>query len=242
LLLLLLVTLGNRYLPRPGAWMDRVKGVFGFVFLAMALYTVRSLLPATLLLALSGGWLIALAWATWPALQRLPALRAVPLLGALWGSLLLVGAAAGGDDLWQPLRPFTGGGTGAVAAQHAEDSFVTVSRPEDLQRELDAAKARGQWVMLDYYADWCVSCKVMEKQVFARGDVQAGLAGVHLLRLDVTADTPASKALLQRYQVPGPPSIIWIGPEGDERRARRITGEVDAAAFQQHWAQTRSQG
>ncbi|MGE8314363.1 MAG: protein-disulfide reductase DsbD [Pseudomonas putida] len=240
--LLLLVTLGNRYLPRPGAWMDRVKGVFGFVFLAMALYTVRSLLPATLLLALSGGWLIALAWATWPALQRLPALRAVPLLGALWGSLLLVGAAAGGDDLWQPLRPFTGGGTAPVAAQHAEDSFVTVSRPEDLQRELDAAKARGQWVMLDYYADWCVSCKVMEKQVFARSDVQANLAGVHLLRLDVTADSPASKALLQRYQVPGPPSIIWIGPEGDERRARRITGEVDAAAFQQHWAQTRSQG
>ncbi|MFK2915546.1 protein-disulfide reductase DsbD [Pseudomonas sp. 3HC3] len=240
--LLLLVTLGNRYLPRPGAWMNRVKGVFGFVFLAMALYTVRSLLPATLLLALSGAWLIALAWATWPALQRLPALRAVPLLGALWGGLLLVGAAAGGDDLWQPLRPFTGGGSTAAAGQHAEDSFVTVSRPEDLKRELDAAKARGQWVMLDYYADWCVSCKVMEKQVFARSDVQTGLTGVHLLRLDVTADSPASKALLQRYQVPGPPSIIWIGPEGEERRARRITGEVDAAAFQQHWAQTRSQG
>ncbi|MBA6137162.1 MULTISPECIES: protein-disulfide reductase DsbD [Pseudomonas] len=239
--LLLLVTLGNRYLPRPGAWMERVKGVFGFVFLAMALYTVRSLLPATLLLALSGAWLIALAWASWPALQRLPALRAVPLLGALWGGLLLVGAAAGGDDLWQPLQPFAGGGA-PVAGQHAEDSFVTVRRPEDLQRELEAAKARGQWVMLDYYADWCVSCKVMEKQVFARNDVQAGLAGVHLLRLDVTADTPASKALLQRYQVPGPPSIIWIGPEGDERRARRITGEVDAAVFQQHWAQTRSQG
>lgn len=240
--LLLLVTLGNRYLPRPGAWMNRVKGVFGFVFLAMALYTVRSLLPATLLLALSGAWLIALAWAAWPALQRLPALRAVPLLGALWGGLLLVGAAAGGDDLWQPLSPFAGGVAATAPSQHAEDRFVTVSRPEDLQRELDAAKARGQWVMLDYYADWCVSCKVMEKQVFARSDVQAGLAGVHLLRLDVTADSPASKALLQRYQVPGPPSIIWIGPEGEERRARRITGEVDAAAFQQHWVQTRSQG
>uniref|UniRef100_UPI0039066C09 protein-disulfide reductase DsbD n=1 Tax=Pseudomonas sp. KCJK8806 TaxID=3344559 RepID=UPI0039066C09 len=240
--LLLLVTLGNRYLPRPGAWMNRVKGVFGFVFLGMALYTVRSLLPATLLLALSGAWLIALAWAAWPALQRLPALRAVPLLGALWGGLLLVGAAAGGDDLWQPLRPFAGGVAATAPSQHAEDRFVTVSRPEDLQRELDAAKARGQWVMLDYYADWCVSCKVMEKQVFARSDVQAGLAGVHLLRLDVTADSPASKALLQRYQVPGPPSIIWIGPEGEERRARRITGEVDAAAFQQHWGQTRSQG
>lgn len=240
--LLLLVTLGNRFLPRPGAWMNRVKGVFGFVFLGMALYTLRSLLPAALLLALSGALLIALAWAAWPALQRLPALRALPLLGALWGGLLLVGAAAGGDDLWQPLRPFAGGGAAPATGQHIEDAFVTVSRPEDLQRELDAAKARGQWVMLDYYADWCVSCKVMEKQVFARSDVQAGLAGVHLLRLDVTADTPASQALLQRYQVPGPPSIIWVGPEGDERRARRITGEVDAAAFLQHWTQTRSQG
>ncbi|MDT8924255.1 protein-disulfide reductase DsbD [Pseudomonas taiwanensis] len=239
--LLLLVTLGNRYLPRPGAWMNRVKAVFGFVFLAMALYTVRSLLAETLVLALSGAWLIALAWAAWPALQRLPALRAVPLLGALWGGLLLVGAAAGGDDPWQPLRPFTVG-TAVSATPHNADTFTTVSRPEDLQRELDAAKARGQWVMLDYYADWCVSCKVMEKQVFARGDVRASLAGVHLLRLDVTADSPASRELLQRYQVPGPPSIIWIGPEGLERRARRITGEVDAPAFVQHWTQTRSQG
>ncbi len=239
--LLLLVTLGNRYLPRPGAWMNRVKGVFGFVFLAMALYTVRSLLAAPVVLALSGAWLIALGWAMWPALQRLPALRALPLLGALWGGLLLVGAAAGGDDLWQPLRPFAGG-SAAATVQKADEHFVTVSSPEALQRELDAAKARGQWVMVDYYADWCVSCKVMEKQVFSRPDIQSSLAGVHLLRLDVTADSAASRALLQRYQVPGPPSIIWLGPEGDERRARRITGEVDAAAFLQHWTQTRSQG
>ncbi|MBC3437541.1 protein-disulfide reductase DsbD [Pseudomonas sp. BW16M2] len=239
--LLLLVTLGNRYLPRPGAWMNLVKGLFGFVFLAMALYTVRSLLAETLVLALAGAWLIALGWAAWPALQRLPALRAIPLLGALWGGLLLVGAAAGGNDLWQPLQPFAGKGT-AQAPANAHDAFVTVNAPADLQRELDAAKARGQWVLVDYYADWCVSCKVMEKQVFGRGDVQASLAGVHLLRLDVTADSPASRELLQRYQVPGPPSLIWIGPEGDERRARRITGEIDAAGFLQHWAQTRSQG
>jgi thiol:disulfide interchange protein DsbD len=238
--LLLLVTLGNRYLPRPGAWMERVKGVFGFVFLGMALYTLRSLLPAPLLLALAGAGLIALGWAAWPALQRLPALRALPLLGALWGGLLLVGAAAGGSDLWQPLQPFVGKTSNSVAEAH--DSFTTVNSPAALQRELDAAKARGQWVLVDYYADWCVSCKVMEKQVFARPDVQASLQGVHLLRLDVTADTPASRELLQRYQVPGPPSLVWVGPEGDERRARRITGEVDAATFLRHWAQTRSQG
>ncbi|AZL74907.1 protein-disulfide reductase DsbD [Pseudomonas oryziphila] len=239
--LMLLVTLGNRYLPRPGAWMNLVKGLFGFVFLAMALYTVRTLLTEPLLLALAGAWLIALGWAAWPALHRLPALRAVPLLGALWGGLLLVGAAAGGSNLWQPLQPFAGN-TQSAAQATAHDAFVTVSNPVDLQRELDAAKARGQWVLVDYYADWCVSCKVMEKQVFGRADVQASLAGVHLLRLDVTADSPASRELLQRYQVPGPPSLIWVGPEGDERRARRITGEIDAAGFLQHWAQTRSQG
>ncbi|MCE1117002.1 MULTISPECIES: protein-disulfide reductase DsbD [Pseudomonas] len=239
--LLLLVTLGNRYLPRPGAWMNLVKGLFGFVFLAMALYTVRTLLAEPLLLALAGAWLIALGWAAWPALHRLPALRAVPLLGALWGGLLLVGAAAGGSNLWQPLQPFAGTANSAAQAS-AHDAFVTVKNPADLQRELDAAKARGQWVLVDYYADWCVSCKVMEKQVFGRADVLASLDGVHLLRLDVTADTPASRELLQRYQVPGPPSLIWVGPEGDERRARRITGEIDAAGFLQHWAQTRSQG
>ena len=239
--LLLLVTLGNRCLPRPGAWMDRVKGLFGFVFLGMALYTLRGLLPAALVLALAGAWLIALAWACWPALQRLPTLRALPLLGALWGGLLLVGAAAGGSDPWQPLQPFAASSRSAPSIQ-AHDAFVTVSQPEALQRELDSAKARGQWVLLDYYADWCVSCKVMEQQVFTHDGVQAGLAGVHLLRLDVTADTPASRALLQRYQVPGPPSLLWIGPEGEERRHRRITGEIDAAGFIQHWAQTRSQG
>ena len=82
----------------------------------------------------------------------------------------------------------------------------------------------------------------MEKNVFAQPEVQASLAGVRLLRLDVTADVPASRELLQRYQVPGPPSILWIGPQGEERRARRITGEVDARTFLDHWNQTRSQG
>lgn len=82
----------------------------------------------------------------------------------------------------------------------------------------------------------------MEKQVFARDDVLAALNGVRLLRLDVTADAPPSRELLKRYAVPGPPSLIWIGPEGDERRARRITGEIDALNFLQHWSETRSQG
>ena len=93
--------------------------------------------------------------------------------------------------------------------------------------------------MLDYYADWCVSCKVMEKKVFGQAQVMNALQGVRLLRLDVTADTVASRDLLSRYQVPGPPSFIWIGPNGVERRAQRITGEVNAETFLNNWNATR---
>ncbi len=239
--LLLLVTLGNRFLPQPGAWMDRVKGVFGFVFLAMALYLLRNLLPPALVLGLAGSWLLALAWNMWLALRECPALRVLPMLAGLWGGLMLIGAAAGGGDVWQPLRPFTGGVPGA-SAQPAAERFTTVTSPAELQRALDTAKASGRWVMLDYSAEWCVSCKVMEQQVFNRSDVQASLAGVQLIRLDVTADSADSRALLQRYQVPGPPTLLWLGPDGEERRARRITGEIDAPALLEHWALTRSQG
>ena len=237
--LLLLVTVGNRYLPRPGAWMNLVKGLFGFVFLGMALYTLRVVLAPSLWLALAGAWLLALAWSAWPALKRLRAVQPLLLIGGLWGVLMLVGAAAGGSDAWRPLAPFTGGS--AQVAAHA-DAFTTVSTPQALQAELDAARSQGQWVFLDYYADWCVSCKVMEKQVFARADVLAALDGVRLVRLDVTADAAPARELLKRYQVPGPPSMLWIGPDGEERRARRLVGEVDAATFLQHWNAIRSEG
>ncbi len=237
--LLLLVTVGNRYLPRPGAWMNLVKGLFGFVFLGMALYTLRVVVAPSLWLALAGAWLLALAWSAWPALKRWRALQPVMLVAGLWGVLVLVGAAGGGSDPWRPLAPFSGAGATVVAD---EDAFTTVSTPQALQAELDAARSQGQWVFLDYYADWCVSCKVMEKQVFARPDVLAALAGVRLVRLDVTADAAPARELLKRYQVPGPPSMLWIGPDGEERRARRIVGEVDATTFLQHWNTTRSDG
>ena len=94
-------------------------------------------------------------------------------------------------------------------------------------------------MLLDYYADWCVSCKVMEKQVFGKDKVMQALSDVRLLRLDVTADNAASRDLLSRYKVPGPPSFVWIGTDGEERRSQRITGEVNADTFLQRWAITR---
>ncbi|UVJ42497.1 protein-disulfide reductase DsbD [Pseudomonas sp. LS1212] len=237
--LLLLVTLGNRYLPRPGAWMNLVKGVFGFVFLGMALYMLRTVLDAALWLGLCGALLVSLAHAARAHLLRALWLQPLAVLFGLWGVLMVIGAAGGASDPMRPLQVF-GATSNAIAEPH--DAFLTIDRPEALQRELDAAKAQGQWVFLDYYADWCVSCKIMEKQIFTRADVLTALEGVRLLRLDVTADAASSRQLLERYQVPGPPSLLWIGPDGEERRNRRITGEIDAQTFLQHWTATRTQG
>jgi len=239
--LLLLVTVGNRFLPKPGPWMNLLKGVFGFLFLGTAIVLLRPVLDESLWIGLWGALALVLAYTAWQQMRA--AGRAGHLFGAgsvvfgLWGSLLLVGAAGGSDDLWRPLKVYSGGN--GVATVSAHDAFSTVNDPAALQGALDTARAQGQWVLLDYYADWCVSCKIMEKQVFGQPQVLEALKDVRLLRLDVTADNAASRELLNRYKVPGPPSLLWIGPDGEERRSQRITGEVDAAAFLQRWTATR---
>ena len=241
--LLLLVTVGNRFLPKPGAWMNLLKGVFGFLFLATALLMLRPVLDESLWVGLCGALLLIAAYSAWKQSQGFG--RVAQLFGAssilmgLWGSLLVIGAAGGGDDLFKPLQVYSAANPSSVARPVGHDAFTTLKDPAELQRELDAAKAQGQWVLLDYYADWCVSCKIMEKRVFGQPDVLAALSDVRLLRLDVTADNDASRELLGRYKVPGPPSLLWIGADGEERRSQRITGEVDAATFLQRWTLTR---
>ncbi|MFJ2320904.1 protein-disulfide reductase DsbD [Pseudomonas sp. NPDC087817] len=240
--LLLLVTVGNRFLPKPGEWMNLLKGVFGFLFLATALLMLRPVLDPSLWLGLCGALLLIAAYCAWKQSEGFS--RVAQLFGAtglllgLWGSLLVIGAAGGSDDPYQPLQVYSGGRV-ASTAPNGHDAFITINDPAALQRELDTAKAQGQWVLLDYYADWCVSCKVMEKQVFGKDQVMQALSDVRLLRLDVTADNAVSRELLGRYKVPGPPSFVWIGANGEERRSQRITGEVDAETFLQRWTTTR---
>ncbi|WLH88798.1 protein-disulfide reductase DsbD [Pseudomonas sp. FP453] len=239
--LLLLVTLGNGVLPKSGSWMNLVKGIFGFLFLGSAVLMIRPVIDASLWLGLWGALALVMAYCGWTLAREYGLAAKVfgagSLVLGLWGTVLVVGAAGGSDDLWQPLKVY--GGSPVAAAPSAHDAFMTISDPAVLQSQLDSAKAQGQWVLVDYYADWCVSCKIMEKQVFGKPEVMAALKDVRLLRLDVTADNAASRELLGRYKVPGPPSFVWIGPDGEERRAQRITGEVDAAAFLQRWTQTR---
>ncbi|WP_296255257.1 MULTISPECIES: protein-disulfide reductase DsbD [unclassified Pseudomonas] len=242
--LLLLVTIGNRLLPKPGAWMDLVKGIFGFLLLGTALVMVRPLLPESLWLALLGGLLLIVAL---NAVMHTRALkRAAPIAGpaglilGLWGVMLLVGAAGGAADPWQPLQVYRA--SHSLANSGSQDAFTTLQAPAALDRELAAARAAGQWVLVDYYADWCVSCKIMEQNVFGKTEVLQALRGVRLLRLNVTADNAASRDLLKRYEVPGPPTLLWFGPDGGERRERRITGDLNDTQFLAQWQATRERG
>ncbi|AYK22645.1 MULTISPECIES: protein-disulfide reductase DsbD [Pseudomonadaceae] len=243
--LVLLVTVGNRFLPKPGPWMDRVKVSFGFLFLVAALYVLRPLLSDPLWVGLWGALLVVgasgLLHLSRELVRHQALSRAVASLAGIWGVALLLGAAGGAQDVLRPLGVFTGSVASSQGAEPAH-VFVGFSEPADLDRELAAARAAGQWVLVDYYADWCVSCKVMEKEVFGDAQVQAALTGVRILRPDVTQTDPASRELLNRYQVMGPPTLLFIGPDGEERRTQRITGEVDANQFLNRWNQTMERG
>lgn len=241
--LILVVLFGQRWLPRPGAWMDAVKGLFGFLLLASAWLLLRPLLDSMIWLGLGGALLLTFGWAALETARNLPRRRtaagAAGVTAILWGAAMLLGAAGGADDPLQPLKVY---GAVRASATTPSNGFVTLRTPAELDAQLQEAKAQQQWVVLDYSADWCVSCKVIERQVFEQPDVQQALKGARLLRLDITADGPDSRALLRHYRVPGPPSILWIGPDGSERRGQRITGEISRVDFLERWQRTRSNG
>ena len=241
--LLVLSTVGARYLPRPGPWMDRVKAGFGFVMLGTAVWMAQRVVPEPLTLLLWGGLLVGLAVTLWhtafapeaaagtsPGPRLL--LRSTAVLAALWGGAMVLGAAAGGTDPLRPLSltlaraaPTHAGSTEPVSTM---TPFETISDPQVLQTRLDAAKAAGRPALVDYYADWCTSCKNIEKEVFGDAQVVQALSGVVLLRADVTASDAAQRALMQRHQVMGPPTVMLFDRNGRERREARLVGEFTA--------------
>lgn len=230
--LLLAITIGMRWLPKPGNWMENVNRLFGYALLATAIIVVRPVLSGPLFLGLWGALLLAVALQigsierpNWRFITRYIAL----LLG-IWSGIMLLGSAAGGDDPLHPLERFSAPASTASSAQSMQ-RFADV---QQLQAQLKQAQADGKWVLLDFYADWCVSCKVMEKTVFAKADVQQALADVRLLQADVTLNTAEQQQLMKDLQILGPPTILFIDPQGTEQRTQRITGEVSANEFLQH--------
>lgn len=228
---LLLVGVGaGNLLPRAGRWMEATKRFFGFLLLGVAIWMVTPVSPA---------WVVMLAWAALlivagvylgafdalgpdpRGLLRLG--KGLGLLAVLAGAIQIVGVASGGRDPLQPLSHLSGmaGSTGALAAKEAVQ-FERVRSVAELDARVAQAAAAGRPVLLDFYADWCVSCKEMEKLTFPDARVKARLANVVLLQADVTANNVDDKALLKRFGLFGPPGIILFGADGRQRPVRVI--------------------
>lgn len=217
----------GQLLPRVGAWMEAVKEFFGVLMLGVAAWMLARVLPAHLALLAWAVPAFALAWVLWRLQPRAaPArglARGLAVLAGVYGLVLLAGAALGGRD---PLSPIP-----QLAREVKTLEFRNIKGTAGLDAELAAAAAAGRPVMLDFYADWCVSCKEMERYTFTDAGVQQALAGTVLLKADVTANDEADQALLKRFGIFGPPTIAFWGADGTERAQFRVVGFMKADKF-----------
>jgi thiol:disulfide interchange protein DsbD len=216
----------GQLLPRAGAWMDTVKQVFGALMLMVAVWMLSRVLPANLSVWLWAVPFVALAIILARAAFRTPGARfasqvlaGVAVLAAL---LLGYGAARGATDPLHPLRK---------AEARVDLPFERIKSLDDLNAAVAAANAKGQTVMLDFYADWCVSCKEMEHYTFPLPAVRGALTNTTWLQADVTANDATDQALLKHFGIYGPPTIAFYGTDGKERRQYRVVGYMKAEEF-----------
>jgi thiol:disulfide interchange protein DsbD len=235
--LMAIAVFGARVLPRPGAWMERVRLAFGYVMVGMAIMMLARFLPATVSLVLWGAWALSitvglLAWGEAVAARHRLAwtLRSGAAFAGLWAVLMLVGAASGGESALQPLTHLRSASATTVPSP-SKVAYVQAKSAEDVDRLLAQASYHGQWTLIDFYADWCASCHVIEREVFGDPVVAVRLARMQVVRPDVTHNDATDQALLKRWGVMGPPTILLVGPDGVERRDLRTVGEIDARAF-----------
>lgn len=236
--LLLIAVFGARVLPAPGPWMERVKAAFGFMLLGMAVYMVSRVLPGSVSLALWGAWLlvvaiglVAFAADAAPGSLRRWGSRSAAAVAGVWAVAMMFGGASGASDPWRPLQPLAGGLAAAAPVSAGTPDYVEAKSVDDVARRIAEAGARGQWTLVDFYAGWCVSCHVIEREVFGDPRVAARLARMQVLRPDVTANDPVDRELMQAWQVVGPPTLMLVGPDGREVRALRTVGEISADRF-----------
>ncbi|MGD2166768.1 MAG: protein-disulfide reductase DsbD [Gammaproteobacteria bacterium] len=239
--LLIVGASGGTLLPKAGAWMNTIKAAFGVMMVGVAIYMLDRILPGGITLALWGA-LVFFSGVFLGAFDTLPEnpaparrlSKGIGVLVCLYGALMLIGAVIGGNN---PLRPvpqslFSGGGN--LAAPVAELEFREIETVAALETVLAEARGAGRPVMIDFTADWCVSCREMEEYTFPDSTVIAALEPFVLLRADVTANNDDDKALLEYFRSYGPPTIAFFDSSGTEQDPFRLVGYVPAERFAQH--------
>ncbi len=240
-LLLVGVSAGS-LLPRAGAWMERVKQVFGMMLLGVAIWMISPVLPGAVHMLLWAAWLLTAAALLGIFAPHMPQHSRTPVAARSTGfgllamaALLLIGAASGGQSVLQPLLHIrsaqAAGLPGAGAVAHTGLKFERIANVEALDAALAQAQQKGQTVMLDFYADWCVSCKEFESFTFSDAEVQKRLGPVRLLQADVTANNAADKALLKRFSLFGPPGIVFFDGAAQTKIIHKVVGYQNAADF-----------
>lgn len=222
-LLLVGISAGS-LLPRAGAWMEAIKRFFGVLMLAMALWMVSPVIPARAQMA---AWaLLLIGYAGYQLFLHRGGLlsKGFASVFAVLGMMQLVGVSTGGSDVFAPLAHLYGEQTQGV-------QFKRIRSVAELDAAL--AQSKGRILMLDFYADWCVSCKEMEKLTFTQSEVKAALGNMLLLQVDVTENNADDKALLKRFNLFGPPGIIFFDERGKEISGSRVIGYQNAEKFTQ---------
>ncbi|HEX5841578.1 MAG TPA: protein-disulfide reductase DsbD [Pseudomonas sp.] len=224
---------GGAWLPKSGPWMLTVRNLFGALLLAVAIWLLERVVPGPVSLALWGLlaagvalWLGALELTPKTHHQKLAQLLGLPLL--VYALVAWVGALQGQDD---PLRPLGRMLSNADATQVQAGQWQTISTQAELAAAFNAAQSSGRPLLLDWYADWCISCKVIEREVLSAPQVTQQLGDYQLVRFDMTDSNAEQRALLDQYQLFGPPAILLFDAKGDEWQDLRVVGEVDAATF-----------
>jgi len=233
--LLLLGASAGKLLPKAGSWLNSTKAVFGVIMLAVAVWMLSRILPGNVIMML---WAMLLIFPAiyLSAVDPLPEnssgwrklWKGLGLMMLAYGLLLLIGFSLGNSN---PLKPLQG--LGVTTAQAAEPglAFERVASLAALETRIKQAAANRQPVMLDFYADWCISCKEMETYTFADPGVKKSLNGFVRLQVDVTNNTDDDKALLEKFSLIGPPAILFFGSDSQEKIANRVIGYQDAETF-----------
>ncbi|MBC7149782.1 MAG: protein-disulfide reductase DsbD [Rhizobium sp.] len=233
--LVVMATFGSGLLPRAGAWTERIRQLFGFLFIGTAIWLAEPLLPAAGILGLWSALLVTFGVFIGAfdvlrpesgALSRLG--KSAGLLSALYGTVLAVGLAAGASHPLAPLAPFSAGRAALSPAGVSKKDFIPVSSAHELETRL-AASAKGKRPALVYVtADWCVSCRTIERSVLSQPEVGDALAGIDRLSVDLTTSNADLSGLMKSLDVIGPPTMLFFnGPA--EVAETRLVGEVDKA-------------